>query len=826
MAGVLALSYSILLLSVKFISSDAGQVNNEGSNFINTIGGVVDCNTRVGREEKIAMDIAVQDVYSSTGHNLTTHIQDLSGKSDRAASSAFHLSQNRKLLAIVGSLTWQQAALVSEMNGKANEVPVISLITAISPIMPEEKLPVISMYQDISFEMNCISSIISYFKWTKVIAIYEDRSSYSNDLGIITLLSNSLRVSGVELEHYSVFPALSFLTDQDTTIQRELNILRSKQSRVFVLLQSSLTLTTLLFEKAMEMGMMGKGYVWITADGITSLLDSMDSSVVTSMQGVIGFKTYYSVTTAPFRKFEVKFRRKFRAEYPEEDSSRTSVFALRAYDAIQTIAKSAKMLQEKNYSKTLIQHILSSDFDGLSGRIQFKNYKLSEVPVFQIVNIVGKSYRELGFWSSKFGFTNSLVKHNSEENNSISAEEVLGPVYWPDGRTLVPRGLAEIGTGEERRTPLRIAVPATSMFKQFVKVSHDENQNVTLITGFSINVFEAVVKCLQYPLIYDMVPFHGSYEDMVTAVSEKIYDAAVGDVVITTNRHQLIEFSQPYVQSGLVTVVVMKSDKSHQSLISQSSRLLLLPWFFLILVVTSTYTANLTSMLQAPPSTPSAIDITLLRSTDAVIGYDGNSFTLWYLEKVLSFKAENIRRIASIDDFEKSLSSGLIRAAFLFSPHAKILVAKYCKGLTMTGPTYNLSGFGFVFPRGSPLALNISEAIIYLTQNGELQKLEEETLSFPKCSTSTSDATGSQSIGPGPFSILFKIAFGGSTIALLVAVFRLLGKRWREVTLILSMLMDRGLWMWLAALFTQKKNNYELELSMESSNPARRINST
>ncbi|KAJ6288652.1 hypothetical protein OIU76_024604 [Salix suchowensis] len=257
MDGVLALSYSILLLSVKFISSNAGQVNNGGSNFINGIGGVVDCNTRVGREEKIAMDIAVQDVYSSTGHNLTTHIQDLSGKSDRAASSAFHLSQSRKLLAIVGSLTWQQAALVSEMNGKANEVPVISVITAISPIMPEEKLPVISMYQDISFEMNCISSIISYFKWTKVIAIYEDRSSYSNDLGIITLLSNSLRVSGVELEHYSMFPALSFLTDPDITIQRELNILRSKQSRVFVLLQSSLTLTTLLFEKAMEMGMMG-----------------------------------------------------------------------------------------------------------------------------------------------------------------------------------------------------------------------------------------------------------------------------------------------------------------------------------------------------------------------------------------------------------------------------------------------------------------------------------------------------------------------------------------------------------------------------------------
>ncbi|KAL9378341.1 hypothetical protein Peur_029676 [Populus x canadensis] len=241
-----------------------------------------------------------------------------------------------------------------------------------------------------------------------------------------------------------------------------------------------------------------------------------------------------------------------------------------------------------------------------------------------------------------------------------------------------------------------------------------------------------------------------------------------------------------------------------ESLSSQWSRLLLIPWFFLILIVASTYIADLTSMLQAPPSTPSAIDITLLRNTNAAIGYDGNSFTLWYLEKVLSFKAENIKKLLQLMTL-KSLSSGVIREAFLFTPHAKLFLAKCFQGVPLW---------------------HISEAIIYLTQNGKLQKLEEETLSFPKCSASTSDATGIQSIGSGPFSILFVITFGASTIALLVAGFRLLRKRWREVTFILSMLMGRGLRMRLAAFFTQNKNNYELELSRESSNPARRINTT
>lgn len=152
---------------------------------------------------------------------------------------------------------------------------------------------------------------------------------------------------------------------------------------------------------------------------------------------------------------------------------------------------------------------------------------------------------------------------------------------------------------------------------------------------------------------------------------------------------------------------------------------------------------------------------------------------------------------------------GRIRAALLLIAPAKLFIAKaspwqgqhtaqpwwfwLCNYLStflffigMFNRTISVSILGCffscifqVFPRSSPLALNISEAIIYLEQSGELQKLEEQMLSFPKCSTSTSDATGIRSIGPGPFSNLFIITFGTSTIALFVAGFRLLRRRWR-----------------------------------------------
>jgi ionotropic glutamate receptor len=110
------------------------------------------------------------------------------------------------------------------------------------------------------------------------------------------------------------------------------------------------------------------------------------------------------------------------------------------------------------------------------------------------------------------------------------------------------------------------------------------------------------------------------------------------------------------------------------------------------------------------------------------------------------------------------------------------------------------------------LALDISEAIIYLTQSGELQLLEQQMLSFPKCSTPQSDTAGIQNIGPEPFLVLFIVSGGASTVALLFACLRLLRRRWSEMNLIQSMLMGRGLWLWLAAFFFQSKQNNELEL--------------
>ncbi|XWS25609.1 hypothetical protein CRYUN_Cryun27aG0082500 [Craigia yunnanensis] len=796
------------------------------------IGGVVDYRSRAGKEQRIAMEMAIQDFHRSTCSNqLVLRFKDSQGGSARAASSALELIGSEKVQAIIGTITPQEATLVSEIQKATRDMPIISLTSsrATVPAALRNQLPFfVQMANDINLNVQCIAAIVNNFLWRKVTVIYEQNNDFSGDSGFITLLSDSLRLADSEIEHHAAFSPLSSLSDQNGAIEEKLRKLKSKSNRVFIVVQSSLQFAVLLFEKAKQMAMMEKGYVWIVTDEIASLLDSVDSSAFYNMQGVLGFRTNFIDSSKSFKQFKTRFRRLYAKRHPdEEEYSNPSSFALRAYDAAWTIAQAVENPQATVNSKELFKQILSSNFEGLSGRIRFENATLLQHRTFQIINVVGKSYREVAVWSPEFGFTEKSDKYGENLKFGNRSMKELGPIYWPGDLQTVPKGRT---SGEENK-PLKIGVPARGAFNQFVKVSHDQNKNVSYVTGFSIEVLEAVVKRLPYQLPYVLVPFYGSYDDMVEEVYSKGLDAAVGDTEIMAYRYQYAEFSQPYIESGLSMVVTVKPDKSkerwmfveaftrrmwlitvamhifigfviwliehgenpdlerfgavlwfsitviffaqREPLRSNLSRFVLAPWLFAILIISASFTASLTSTLTISRLQPSVSDIETLRRTNAPVGCNGNSFIVGYLINVVGFKPENIKKIDSINDYPDAFRNGDIEAAFFVVPHAKVFLAKYCKGYTMTGPTFKLGGFGFVVPKGSPLAFDFSEAILKATENGEMPRLEEYLLcSYNSCSPSTGIGDGS-SLGPRPFAGLFFISGGFSAVAFLVATVRL-----------------------------------------------------
>ncbi|XP_017969441.1 PREDICTED: glutamate receptor 3.2 isoform X1 [Theobroma cacao] len=423
---------------------------------------------------------------------------------------------------------------------------------------------------------------------------------------------------------------------------------------------------------------------------------------------------------------------------------------------------------------------------------------------------------------------------------------------------------------------LTVAVLVGSTFKQFANVSQDDDNKEPQLKGLSIDVFKATVAVLPNRFTYKLVPFYRSCDQLLKEVARKAFHAALGGIVITAERSHLVEFSQPYAKLGLVMVVKKKNNElkdmfwfmspltremwlimaamtvltgfvirviEHRTCNEMPSRhveavvcfpfafllneyrprnklsfYVLVPWLILILIVTTTFTASLSSMVASSQADePSHLNADSLRKTNAAIATDGNSFTVTYLVKSLGFKRKNIRKMASVDDCANALSSGNVKAAFLLMPDANVFLARYCCAFAKSGPAYNLGSFGFVFPRGSPLAADMSEAILNLKEAGELQQMEEDTLSISNCSSSTSDETFPQGIGPGVFSGLFILSGGASATALAITVIRLLKRRWESC--IQRMLMGRGLLVWLTILFSpNNQTTNELRLARISSN--------
>jgi hypothetical protein len=104
-------------------------------------------------------------------------------------------------------------------------------------------------------------------------------------------------------------------------------------------------------------------------------------------------------------------------------------------------------------------------------------------------------------------------------NVNGSSGDNLGQIFWSGGLQTVPKGYC---TCSDEKKPLRIGVPATGAFSQFVRISHDHDNNKTSFSGFSIEVFVEARKQLHYELHHAFVPFTGLYDDMVEQVYKKV----------------------------------------------------------------------------------------------------------------------------------------------------------------------------------------------------------------------------------------------------------------------------------------------------------------
>ncbi|KAK6927703.1 Ionotropic glutamate receptor [Dillenia turbinata] len=862
---VLSLLVFCFSLGILF-TIDIGVVAQNTTKIPVNVGVVLDLETSVGRIGLSCINMSLTDFYTSHRHyntRLNLNVRNSKGNVVSAASSALDLIKNVEVKAIIGPEDSMETDFVIDLGDKA-QVPIVSF-SATSPLLSSIQAPYfVRAAQNDSAQVKAISAIVQAYEWREAVPIYAD-NEYGN--GVIPFLTDALQEIDTRVPYRSIISPSA----TDDQIAEELYKLMTMQTRVFIVHMLP-SLGFRLFLKAKEIGMMTQDYAWIMTDGITALLNFVESSAFDSMQGVLGVRPYVPITQE-LQNFTKRWQATFHPKDPNIINLQMNIFGLWAYDTASALAIAVEKVGFENssflkasssqYASTdleslgvsqigpmLRQALLESNFTGLSGEFQLIDGQLQSSK-FEIINIVSNGVKRVGFWTPGNGIVRDLNLVNSSTSSmtySVSKGN-LGTIIWPGDSTSPPKGWVIPTSGKK----LRVGVPVKEASSKFVNVTRDPSTNTTIVTGYCIDVFDAVVASLSYAVPYEFVPFAkpdgssaGSYDDLIYQVYLQKFDAVAGDVTIIANRSLYVDFTLPYTVSGVTMIVPIRDQRSknawvflkpltrdlwittgcffifigfviwllehrvnddfrgppsHQigmvfwfafstmvfahkeKVVNNLARFVLILWIFVVLILTSSYTASLTSLLTVQQLQPTVADVSVLLKKGEYVGYASGSFVYGMLIK-MGFDPSKLRVYNSLDELDAKLAegsaSGGVAAAFDEIPYMKLFLATYCSKYTMVQPTYQTGGFGFVFPRGSPLGSDVSRAVLNVTEGDKMEQIEKAWLGDPSsCSYSTT--ISSNSLAVHSFWGLFLIAGLASILALITFVLFFLYEHRKEL---------------------------------------------
>ncbi|TQD75808.1 hypothetical protein C1H46_038705 [Malus baccata] len=354
---------------------------------------------------------------------------------------------------------------------------------------------------------------------------------------------------------------------------------------------------------------------------------------------------------------------------------------------------------------------------------------------------------------------------NSTNKSRYSTSDVVGlrSIIWPGDSTYAPKGW-QIPTSAKR---LKVLVPVKPGFSEFV---NPRTKKTTVNGGYCIDVLEAVIKSLPYAVPYDLHSYAtpngeaagaGSYNDLVDQVYLGKYDLAVGDITIRANRSSYVDFTLPYTESGVSMIVPIKDKNSKNA------------WVFLKPLTWDLWVTSACSFIFIG----FVIWVLEHRINQDFRGPHGHQFgtILWYSFSTMVFAH---RQPTNQNNF-----------------YMKSFLATYCSKYTSIDPTFKADGFALVFPKGSPLARDVSRAILNVTEGEQMKGIERIWFKKQASCADPKHMLSSNRLSLDSFWGLFLIAVGVSLVALLIFAGVFLCKELKNISRELKDL-DQGASLW------------------------------
>ncbi|KAL9663361.1 hypothetical protein QQ045_018747 [Rhodiola kirilowii] len=731
------------LLAVLWLCSGVS-VHSEKTNVhsrpsVVNIGCAFSLNSLIGKVARIAINAAVEDVNSSPavlgGTKLRHIFRDTNYSGFQGIIEVLKFMET-DTVAIIGAESSVTAHIISHI---ANElkVPLLSY-SATDPTLSSLQYPffVLTAQSDL-FQMEAIATIVDHYEWREVVAIYTDDDNGRNGIDV---LGDKLAEKRCKIRYKAALRP-DMKKDDITNALAKVALVSSRVLIVHVPIGSGL----LVFDVAHVLKMMGNGYVWIATSWLSTILDTNRYSLpLKALQGVITLRMHSQ---------DSKLKRDLISRWSNLTGSEShgghlglNMYGLYAYDTVWLLAHALNAFFNEggnvsfantgslnqagstilhldalsifNDGDLLLKKIEEINMTGINGPISFTKDRYLLDPAFEVLNVIGTGYRKIGYWSNHSGL--SVVPPETpygKETNLSGSTEQLYSVIWPGETKEKPRGWVFPNNGKE----LIIGVPNRASFREFIS----EIDGTELFKGYCMDVFTAALKLMPYPVPYKLLPFGDGKEnpsctDLVRLIKTGVYDAAIGDIAIVTNRTRMVDFTQPYIESGLVVVAPVRKLSPHawsflrpftpqmwgvtavfflvvgavvwilehrvnnqfrgppkeqfvttlwfsfstlffshrERITSAIGRVVLIIWLFVVLIVNSSYTASLTSILTAQQLYSPIKGIESLVASDDPIGYQQGSFSRDYLIDELMIHPSRLIPLNSPEEYAKALEDG------------------------------------------------------------------------------------------------------------------------------------------------------------------------
>ncbi|XP_058009053.1 glutamate receptor 3.6-like isoform X2 [Hevea brasiliensis] len=568
----------VLMVLCNGFSSNVARSSVEARPKVVNIGALLSFDSSIGKVAKLAIEAAVEDVNKNQAVLGTTKLQltmrDANYNGYMSMLEALSLVRS-EVVAMIGPQFSVTAHVMSHI-ANALQVPLLSF-AATDPTLSSLQYPFfVRTTQSDIFQMAAIADIVDYYGWRAVIAIYVDDDHGRNG---ITALGDKLAERRCKISYKAPFSPNVNQPDEISDVLFKVALMESR----IIVLHAYPDNGLQVLKQAQHLGMMKAGYVWIVTDWLSAKIDTycpLATEAMDDIQGVIALRMH-APDTHEKRKF-VSGRSNLTARKAAGGTFGLNTYGLYAYDTVWLLAyaidaflnQKGKLsfsydpglseLQRKNLhadalrifdgGNLLLQTISQINFTGLTGSIVFSDENLIH-PAYEVINVIGTGFRRIGYWSN---YTGLSVEHPEKlytkpPSNSSSSQQLYS-VIWPGQTIAKPRGWVFASNGRR----LRIGVPNRIFYHEFVSV---EGTNV--FRGYCIDVFTAALNLLSYDVPYDFVAFGDGHSnpnttELLQLISVGEFDAAVGDISITTDRVRMVDFTQPYMESGLVVVAPVR----------------------------------------------------------------------------------------------------------------------------------------------------------------------------------------------------------------------------------------------------------------------------